>query len=921
MTKTKSTKRALLLSALALLMCVSMLIGSTFAWFTDSVTSGNNKIVAGNLDIELEYYNGSAWKTVNKATDLFTGKLWEPGHTEVVYLKLSNLGSLALKYQLGVNIVSETEGITVDENGNDKPFKLSDYIYMGVVEDKQPSFANREEAEAAVAGKSGIISTGYIKSGNMTADADDLYLAVVVYMPETVGNEANYKTGTKAPEINLGINLVATQLDFEEDSFGPDYDEGLNPVISYVSSYEDLKKALKKGGTVELLSDITIPVGEMDTASASVPVAIAITGGKNVVLDLNGNTITTEAESGNVATLFVHDSTLTITGEGEINQNADGFIVWAKGNSTVKVEGGTFNGGADETSVFYASSNVAYDPASGYATINVYGGNFDSDSKDNPADRLNIANVMNHGAGRINYYGGTFGWNPTELVSADDKNYVTVANGYKVVETSGKYVVVPDNVDNVILTADDLAALSGARINGIYMLADDIDMGGANFNAIIVNRNSSATFNGNGYTISNVNIVSGADDNTTGQASMFYAYPSSTLTISDLVLENVVVNADANATGYAAAVIGYCEGAAILNNVDVVEATVNGVKSSGMLVGHLSGSLTATDCDVSGTVTLVENTVEANGHYAGKYLGTMAGATVLNNCTADVTVSGQLNAANIGDVYGRKASGSLLVDGAQYVTTADELRDLAANATGDVAILLGSNITLGDDTTQKSMGAYFPNATSVTIDGNGNTLTLKGQMPGSDWAAQYYAGIIAPNATVTVKDLTIVNEKLGNNGTNISADREAVYTMVRGTSVFFENVDFVGGVQVVNNTKFVDCTFEENVLVANDAGYATNGKFCVFIDFEYNADGVCTVDFEGCTFDASGYGCVKVAGDKGANITVNVEDCSFTNTCPSNSWSQDVPKYDVKMTGDNITVNDLGGNNWSDGANAGFGNG
>ena len=59
MTKQKSTKRALLLSALSLLMCVSMLIGSTFAWFTDSVTSGNNKIVAGNLDVALYHTNGT----------------------------------------------------------------------------------------------------------------------------------------------------------------------------------------------------------------------------------------------------------------------------------------------------------------------------------------------------------------------------------------------------------------------------------------------------------------------------------------------------------------------------------------------------------------------------------------------------------------------------------------------------------------------------------------------------------------------------------------------------------------------------------------------------------------------------------------------------------------------------------------------
>ena len=61
MTNTKSTKRALLASVMALLLCFSMLLSTTFAWFTDSVTSGNNIIKSGNLDIELEYWNGTDW--------------------------------------------------------------------------------------------------------------------------------------------------------------------------------------------------------------------------------------------------------------------------------------------------------------------------------------------------------------------------------------------------------------------------------------------------------------------------------------------------------------------------------------------------------------------------------------------------------------------------------------------------------------------------------------------------------------------------------------------------------------------------------------------------------------------------------------------------------------------------------------------
>ena len=224
MTNRKTTRRALVLSLLSLLLCCSMLVGTTFAWFTDSVTSGKNTIVAGNLDIELDYWNGTEWKTVNGATELFTGNLWEPGHTEVVYLKMANKGTLALKYNLGINILSETEGTNVAG----ETFKLSDYIYMGVVENAEPAYTSRENAvEAAQKGTNGIISTAYAKAGTMLAGAADLYLAVVVYMPETVGNEANYKTGTVRPEIDFGINLFATQVEAEVDSFDINYDKNV----------------------------------------------------------------------------------------------------------------------------------------------------------------------------------------------------------------------------------------------------------------------------------------------------------------------------------------------------------------------------------------------------------------------------------------------------------------------------------------------------------------------------------------------------------------------------------------------------------------------------------------------------------------------------------------------------------------------
>ena len=214
-----TTKRALLASALSLFLCFAMLLGTTFAWFTDSVTSANNIIVSGNLDIELEYWNDGEWVDVSGKSDILTNTLWEPGVTEVAYLRIANAGTLALKYMLGINVVSETAGV----NKAGDPFNLSDYIQFGVVAlDGFEPYANREAAVADLANAQKI-SAGYTAAASMPA-GDELYLALVVYMPTTVGNEANHKTGTAAPEINLGINIVATQVAAESDAFNDQYD-------------------------------------------------------------------------------------------------------------------------------------------------------------------------------------------------------------------------------------------------------------------------------------------------------------------------------------------------------------------------------------------------------------------------------------------------------------------------------------------------------------------------------------------------------------------------------------------------------------------------------------------------------------------------------------------------------------------------
>ena len=79
----KSVKRNLFTSAIALLLCVSMLVGTTFAWFTDSVTTGKNIIQSGNLDIEMYWtddLDSGVWYNVEDAAynTIFDYDNWEP---------------------------------------------------------------------------------------------------------------------------------------------------------------------------------------------------------------------------------------------------------------------------------------------------------------------------------------------------------------------------------------------------------------------------------------------------------------------------------------------------------------------------------------------------------------------------------------------------------------------------------------------------------------------------------------------------------------------------------------------------------------------------------------------------------------------------------------------------------------------------
>ena len=248
--KVGGTKRALLTSVLALVLSLAMLAGSTFAWFTDTASTGVNRIVSGNLDVGLKYWGvgedgQKTWLTAENSEKLFDeNALWEPGYTQIVYLKVKNNGNLALTYAMQITPVHETVGVNVDG----EEFKLSDYIKFGwtaftVDGDGAPVALDREAAQTGVGDGAQLGTTLHRQAAEpMEAGAEEL-VALVAWMPENVGNEANYST--VQPTIELSLKILATQAAVESDSFNNTYDaaaadkEGLDSKPEYNYSYTE----------------------------------------------------------------------------------------------------------------------------------------------------------------------------------------------------------------------------------------------------------------------------------------------------------------------------------------------------------------------------------------------------------------------------------------------------------------------------------------------------------------------------------------------------------------------------------------------------------------------------------------------------------------------------------------------------------
>ena len=384
----KSSKRALLLSALAIVLCLAMLIGTTYAWFTDTASTAVNKIQAGNLDVKLMYSTDAIeWKEATDQTKLFDDNaLWEPGYTQVVYLKVVNAGKLALKYEVGL---SKNYTSNRGKNINGDWYRVDNYLKIGTVE-TDTKFENREAVWSAIAAtektlaKDVMLTDGWI---TLKAGESSKPFAVAIYMPTSVGNEANASRLRPSSVSGLGIEVRATQATVESDSFGTDYDANAATVLNRVE-YTDGEHtvtgniqangtagAIHGTGTAKITVDATTVYG---TLVSNYAMAVCASGRSEIII--KGGEFANQAPAGSALSL-----------------------IYAEDNAKITIEGGTFKCVSPKWTLNCNDNDAA--------TITVKGGSF-------------------------------YKFDPSNVTVGEGE--IFIAAGYKVVQNGDWYTVVPE---------------------------------------------------------------------------------------------------------------------------------------------------------------------------------------------------------------------------------------------------------------------------------------------------------------------------------------------------------------------------------------------------------------------------------------------------------------------------------------------
>ena len=329
MTNRKSTKRALLGSVMAMVLCMAMLVGATFAWFTDTASTGVNKIQAGKLDVALEMKDASGnWvsaegKTLDfvKAADA-KGEaiLWEPGCTYTLpELRVVNNGNLALKYKV---IITGIQGSA----------KLNEAIEWTI-------------------GDVAMGAEQHLAAGESNA------FTIKGHMKESVGNEYMNESID-----GIAITVVATQDTVESDSFDKDYDAGAEYPVVAVANVNTNGDTVLKDKEEDHTIQVTVPAGALDEGVQSLKLEVvksAAPAGVQVASTESSQSyeVTMKDQNGNA----VSTNGTLMTVEMNVGKNRTALKLYHDGEKMTN-DIGTLTDAAD---------HYVYDAATGYVTMKV----------------------------------------------------------------------------------------------------------------------------------------------------------------------------------------------------------------------------------------------------------------------------------------------------------------------------------------------------------------------------------------------------------------------------------------------------------------------------------------------------------------------------------------------------------------------
>ena len=332
----KNTRSSILMSVLALTLCIAMLVGSTFAWFTDSVKSNGNIIKSGTIDVDMQWTDDLTQDNWGDASEvsIFNYNKWEPGYTDVKYVKVINKGNLNLKWKL---YIEATGTVT----------KLSDVIDVYYVNPMNVEGGNITTLEGlTLAGNLTKVLAEQVNSTGSLTPTQETVVAIVFHMQETAGNEYQ---DLSLCEGGFAVKLVATQEVGESDSFGSDYDADANwgdGSVNYAASANIDENIMQYGALTTALT-----IGTSDGINATIPQDVKIAEGATK-LDLTVKTVDV-------------DSNISL-GEGESAKSLDVHIDGISPDNTKPMTinlGKLFDAGlSDEEVKLYHTENGVANP-------------------------------------------------------------------------------------------------------------------------------------------------------------------------------------------------------------------------------------------------------------------------------------------------------------------------------------------------------------------------------------------------------------------------------------------------------------------------------------------------------------------------------------------------------------------------------